>query len=464
MSFSFDVCRNCDTLCVIKLSTSPAHGFACNCSSSYRVFILLQCVICPHFRNQVKIELHTHTPSQYHSSFTGRSFHLLSPTHLNSPFTSSAGRSSLSASYFLPLYVLCHSPPRPLPPPLPVRVSGGEREREEQGVIFSPLQRTLSASGSPSLCVSLFVWECVSVCCVCVYTVCMHDGALTQLVSRWNILLQWTGFLLKRWHGDYYSIRLHQIGTIPNWYYTSLCSWVIYPLKWTFISHIVKRRSWRCTIQRCLPYIDGFQSSENIALLQFKLPTNDFCGNVKNFINSKAGVQAHTISTPVYQLSSYLQSIFQAGDVFLLYHIYSLYYFVQSDLLKILHKIYVCVFWLIIVYLLFSLVFPYKCFCVFLRRYRLAGLPGDYQEKNISSPETNYCLLKDLIIWTQYQIQVAAYTGAGLGVYSSPVTEYTLQGGEQKMHTYIYLKDGCCHGDVTHLFGKKNLCLKREVD
>ncbi|KAM7419591.1 hypothetical protein PAMA_016613 [Pampus argenteus] len=62
------------------------------------------------------------------------------------------------------------------------------------------------------------------------------------------------------------------------------------------------------------------------------------------------------------------------------------------------------------------------------QRYRLAGLPGDYQEKNISSPETNYCLLKDLIIWTQYQIQVAAFTGAGLGVYSSPVTEYTLQG------------------------------------
>uniref|UniRef100_A0A667X7F7 Sidekick cell adhesion molecule 1 n=1 Tax=Myripristis murdjan TaxID=586833 RepID=A0A667X7F7_9TELE len=64
----------------------------------------------------------------------------------------------------------------------------------------------------------------------------------------------------------------------------------------------------------------------------------------------------------------------------------------------------------------------------YVLRYRLAGLPGDYQEKNISSPETNYCLLNDLIIWTQYQIQVAAYTGAGLGVYSSPVTEYTLQG------------------------------------
>ncbi|XP_068607565.1 protein sidekick-1 [Brachionichthys hirsutus] len=64
----------------------------------------------------------------------------------------------------------------------------------------------------------------------------------------------------------------------------------------------------------------------------------------------------------------------------------------------------------------------------YVLRYRLAGLPGDYQEKNISSPETNYCLLKDLIIWTQYQIQVAAYTSAGLGVSSNPVTEYTLQG------------------------------------
>uniref|UniRef100_A0AAZ3SLC9 Fibronectin type-III domain-containing protein n=1 Tax=Oncorhynchus tshawytscha TaxID=74940 RepID=A0AAZ3SLC9_ONCTS len=60
--------------------------------------------------------------------------------------------------------------------------------------------------------------------------------------------------------------------------------------------------------------------------------------------------------------------------------------------------------------------------------YRLAGLPGEYQEKNISSPETNYCLLSDLIIWTQYQIQLAAYTAAGLGEYSTAVTEYTLQG------------------------------------
>uniref|UniRef100_H3B6J6 Sidekick cell adhesion molecule 1 n=1 Tax=Latimeria chalumnae TaxID=7897 RepID=H3B6J6_LATCH len=64
----------------------------------------------------------------------------------------------------------------------------------------------------------------------------------------------------------------------------------------------------------------------------------------------------------------------------------------------------------------------------YVLRYRLAGLPGDYQNKSITGPEINYCLLKDLIIWTQYEIQVAAFNGAGLGLFSKPVTEYTLQG------------------------------------
>ncbi|TRY83068.1 hypothetical protein DNTS_013530, partial [Danionella cerebrum] len=64
----------------------------------------------------------------------------------------------------------------------------------------------------------------------------------------------------------------------------------------------------------------------------------------------------------------------------------------------------------------------------YVLRYRLAGLPGEFQLKNISSAEINYCLIGELIIWTQYEIQVAAYTGAGLGVYSQSVTEYTLQG------------------------------------
>ncbi|XP_073071061.1 protein sidekick-1 isoform X2 [Manis javanica] len=64
----------------------------------------------------------------------------------------------------------------------------------------------------------------------------------------------------------------------------------------------------------------------------------------------------------------------------------------------------------------------------YILRYRLAGLPGEYQQRNISSPEVTYCLVTELIIWTQYEIQVAAYNGAGLGVFSRAVTEYTLQG------------------------------------
>ena len=64
-------------------------------------------------------------------------------------------------------------------------------------------------------------------------------------------------------------------------------------------------------------------------------------------------------------------------------------------------------------------------------RYRLTGLPVDYQIKNISSPDVTNLLLEDLIIWTNYEIEVAAYNGAGLGIFSHKVTEWTLQGGER---------------------------------
>lgn len=50
--------------------------------------------------------------------------------------------------------------------------------------------------------------------------------------------------------------------------------------------------------------------------------------------------------------------------------------------------------------------------------------------KNISSPDQTSLLLEDLIIWTNYEIEVAAYNGAGRGTYSQKVTEWTLQGGE----------------------------------
>lgn len=63
-------------------------------------------------------------------------------------------------------------------------------------------------------------------------------------------------------------------------------------------------------------------------------------------------------------------------------------------------------------------------------RYCLSGLPVDCQMKNISSPDQTSLLLEDLIIWTNYEIEVAAYNGAGRGTYSHKVTEWTLQGGE----------------------------------
>ncbi|CAM4647931.1 unnamed protein product [Lepidochelys olivacea] len=61
-------------------------------------------------------------------------------------------------------------------------------------------------------------------------------------------------------------------------------------------------------------------------------------------------------------------------------------------------------------------------------RFCLAGLPVGYQFKNITNAEVNNLLLEDLIIWTNYEIEVAAYNSAGLGVYSARVTEWTLQG------------------------------------
>ncbi|XP_069511212.1 protein sidekick-2 isoform X2 [Ambystoma mexicanum] len=61
-------------------------------------------------------------------------------------------------------------------------------------------------------------------------------------------------------------------------------------------------------------------------------------------------------------------------------------------------------------------------------RYCLSGLPVGFQYKNLSNPDVNNLLLEDLIIWTNYEIEVAAFNSAGLGVYSSKVTEWTLQG------------------------------------
>uniref|UniRef100_A0A8C6MIQ1 Sidekick cell adhesion molecule 2 n=1 Tax=Nothobranchius furzeri TaxID=105023 RepID=A0A8C6MIQ1_NOTFU len=64
----------------------------------------------------------------------------------------------------------------------------------------------------------------------------------------------------------------------------------------------------------------------------------------------------------------------------------------------------------------------------YIIRYCLSGLPVDCQIKNITSPDQTSLILEDLIIWTNYEIEVASYNGAGRGTYSHKVTEWTLQG------------------------------------
>ncbi|KAG8446470.1 hypothetical protein GDO86_014070 [Hymenochirus boettgeri] len=61
-------------------------------------------------------------------------------------------------------------------------------------------------------------------------------------------------------------------------------------------------------------------------------------------------------------------------------------------------------------------------------RYCISGLPVAYLYRNISNPDINNMLLQDLIIWTNYEIEVAAFNNAGLGVFSNRVNEWTLQG------------------------------------
>lgn len=81
-------------------------------------------------------------------------------------------------------------------------------------------------------------------------------------------------------------------------------------------------------------------------------------------------------------------------------------------------------------------------------RYCLSGLPVDCQMKNITNPDQTSLLLEDLIIWTNYEIEVAAYNGAGRGIYSHKVTEWTLQGGEDNTKGFI-LSNVCSQGNLS---------------
>uniref|UniRef100_A0A670HQN0 Sidekick cell adhesion molecule 2 n=1 Tax=Podarcis muralis TaxID=64176 RepID=A0A670HQN0_PODMU len=73
----------------------------------------------------------------------------------------------------------------------------------------------------------------------------------------------------------------------------------------------------------------------------------------------------------------------------------------------------------------------------YIIRFCLAGLPVGYQFRNITNADVNNLLLEDLIIWTNYEIEVAAYNSAGLGVYSAKVTEWTLQGDKAPCRVLI---------------------------
>ncbi|CAM9401214.1 unnamed protein product [Lampetra planeri] len=64
----------------------------------------------------------------------------------------------------------------------------------------------------------------------------------------------------------------------------------------------------------------------------------------------------------------------------------------------------------------------------FLIRYRLSVDRADYQYKNVPNSEMTSYLLEDLSVWTSYEVEVAAYNGAGLGPYSTAVQEWTLEG------------------------------------
>ncbi|XP_075926010.1 LOW QUALITY PROTEIN: protein sidekick-2-like [Petromyzon marinus] len=64
----------------------------------------------------------------------------------------------------------------------------------------------------------------------------------------------------------------------------------------------------------------------------------------------------------------------------------------------------------------------------FLIRYRLSIDRADYQYKNVPNSEMTSYLLEDLSVWTSYEVEVAAYNGAGLGPYSTAVQEWTLEG------------------------------------
>lgn len=152
-------------MCLIKLSSAALHESAYNCSRSYQAFILVHCVICLHFRNQLKIESRTHASLLYQL-----------PPPLWILFCLRCISWQILAPFLLSVLTFS-SPSLPLPPP-PLSQCECQcfrwRERREG---LSPLlyRDPLSASGTPLLFVSVFVCKSVFLCVVCVQYACVME-------------------------------------------------------------------------------------------------------------------------------------------------------------------------------------------------------------------------------------------------------------------------------------------------
>lgn len=63
-------------------------------------------------------------------------------------------------------------------------------------------------------------------------------------------------------------------------------------------------------------------------------------------------------------------------------------------------------------------------------RYKLAGYSASpWAYHNVTNEAQHSFLLQDLIVWQNYEIQVAAYNEKGVGVFSGSIYIRTREGG-----------------------------------
>eukprot|EP00058_Branchiostoma_floridae_P010217 XP_002595705.1 hypothetical protein BRAFLDRAFT_200669 [Branchiostoma floridae] len=65
--------------------------------------------------------------------------------------------------------------------------------------------------------------------------------------------------------------------------------------------------------------------------------------------------------------------------------------------------------------------------------YNIIGLGSFADERNITDPSATSYVLDGLIVFTEYEIRIAAYNIEGVGVYSNPITQRTAEGGKMKL-------------------------------